>query len=165
MATGSFDRVRDLVLVSSGTNLPVGAAALLLAVAVDVPGEWADFLIGVATMMVAGLLLLPYVWWSLRRLKNRAPLPEDASIRSRGEILSGSLRGLLLWAGVAILFTVLFGTIMAGLAAGAAILTPLFLLPIRLAERRFSCEIFIASERSADRSQAATSYWTRPART
>ena len=152
----------DLVLVSAGTNVPVGAAALILAVAFDVPGGSDSFLLGMATIAVVLALVLPYTWWSLRRMKGEAPLPEGAVVRTRSEILTGSLRGLLLWAGFTVVFTLLFGTYMAGLAAGAAVLGPLFLPPIVLAERRRSCEIFIAAERSADRSQAATRYWTRP---
>ena len=138
MLPQSFDRMRALVLVSSGTNLPVAAATLLLVALVDVPGDWESFLLGMATLAVVFVLVMPYLWWSLRRMKGQAPLPEDASIRTPTEILAGSVRGLLLWAGVAIGFTLLFGTYMAGLAAGAALLTPFGMIPIWLAERRHS---------------------------
>jgi hypothetical protein len=163
MEPKAFDRMRDLVLVSAGTNLAVAVATLVLVAVVDVPGDGDNFLYGAATLGVVLAVVLPLSWRSFRKLKNRASLPEGARVRGRSEILAGSVKGLLLWIAVALGATALWlGTFAAGMVAAGALLGPLFLVPIRLTERHHACEIFIAAERSSDRSQAATRYWTRP---
>jgi hypothetical protein len=161
MEPRAFDRMRDLVVVSAGTNVPVGVAALLLVATVDPAGGWGDFLLGTAVGAIAGALPMLFLWWRLHRMRSEAPLPETASVRTQREILAGSATGLLLWAGFAILFTLLFGVTLAGVVVGVTLVAPSYLLPIAWTERRRSCEIFIAAERSAERSQAATRYWTR----